>query len=99
VRSATTVVASAGRAIVQNRYAYFVAFFNDFYNVDVLGGSRISDRAWQASFNVAIGASPFATLPGLIDDVRLVRVVGGPRNVAWTHPDEVNAALLELLAD
>jgi non-heme chloroperoxidase len=127
-------------AIVQDRYAYFAAFFNDFYNVDVLGGSRISDRAWQASFNVAVGASPFATyacvdswltdfrddlakinvptlvvhgtedrilpfestaarLPGLIDDVRLVRVVGGPHNIAWTHPDEVNAALLEFLAD
>src|SRR3984885_5861460 len=31
------------------------------HNVDVLGGSRTSDRAWQASFNVAAGASPFAT--------------------------------------
>jgi pimeloyl-ACP methyl ester carboxylesterase len=31
------------------------------YDVDVLGGSRISDRAWQASFNVAVGAFPFAT--------------------------------------
>jgi len=27
----------------------------------VLGGTRISDRAWQASFNVAAGSSPFAT--------------------------------------
>ena len=32
-------------AIVKDRYAYFEDFLNDFYNVDVLGGSRISDRA------------------------------------------------------
>ena len=48
-------------AIVKDRYAYFEDFLNNFYNVDVLGGSRISDRAWQASFNVAAVASPFAT--------------------------------------
>jgi non-heme chloroperoxidase len=48
-------------AIVKDRYAYFEDFFNNFYNVDVLGGTRISDRAWQASFNVAAGSSPFAT--------------------------------------
>ena len=41
--------------------ARFENFLNNFYNVDVLGGSRISDRAWQASFNVAAGASPYAT--------------------------------------
>src|SRR6476661_3157286 len=39
----------------------FEDFLNNFYNVDVLGGSRISDRAWQASFNVAAGSSPFAS--------------------------------------
>jgi non-heme chloroperoxidase len=48
-------------AVVADRPAYFKAFLDNFYNVDVLGGSRISDRAWQASFNVAAGASPFAT--------------------------------------
>jgi non-heme chloroperoxidase len=48
-------------AIVNDRYRYFEDFLNNFYNVDVLGGTRISDRAWQASFNVAVGASPFAT--------------------------------------
>jgi pimeloyl-ACP methyl ester carboxylesterase len=41
--------------------AYFEDFLNNFSNVDVLGGSRISDRAWQASFQVAAGASPFAS--------------------------------------
>src|SRR5437764_13824190 len=48
-------------AIVADRYAYFKNFLDNFYNVDTLGGTRISDQAWQASFNLAAGASPFAT--------------------------------------
>jgi non-heme chloroperoxidase len=36
-------------------------------------------------------------LPDLIADVRLVRVEGGPHNIGWTHPEEVNPALLEFL--
>jgi non-heme chloroperoxidase len=36
-------------------------------------------------------------LPGLIADMRLVRVEGGPHNIGWTHPEEVNRALLEFL--
>ena len=55
------VFADIKAAVVNDRYAYFEEFFNNFYNVDVLGGTRISDRAWQASFNVAAGSSPFAT--------------------------------------
>jgi non-heme chloroperoxidase len=127
-------------AIVKDRYAYFKDFLDNFYNVDVLGPDRISEQAWQGSFNVAVGSSPYATyvcvdtwltdfradlpkidvpilvvhgtedrilpisataerLPGLIDDVQLVTVEGGPHNIAWTHPDEVNQALLEFLAD
>jgi non-heme chloroperoxidase len=127
-------------AIVKDRYAYFKDFLDNFYNVDVLGGSRISDQAWQASFNLAASASPHATyacvetwltdfrgdlpkidvptlvvhgnedrilpyqataarLPGLIADMKLVTVEGGPHNIAWTHPEEVNAALLEFLAE
>jgi non-heme chloroperoxidase len=125
-------------AIADDRYAYFQDFLNNFYNVDVLGGSRISDRAWQASFNVAAGSSPFATyacvdtwltdfredlakidvpvlvvhgaadrilpfeataarLPALIADCKLVAVDGGPHNIGWTHPEEVNRALLEFI--
>jgi non-heme chloroperoxidase len=37
-------------------------------------------------------------LPGLIKDLRLVTVAGGPHNIGWTHHDEVNNALLEFLA-
>src|SRR3981081_1594347 len=54
------VFAGIQTASVKDRYAYFKDFFDNFYNVDVLGGSRISDQALQASFNVACGASAFA---------------------------------------
>jgi non-heme chloroperoxidase len=125
-------------AIATDRYAWFKDFFDNFYNTDTLMPERISEQAWQASFNVAAGASPFASyacvdtwltdfrgdltkidvpvlivhgtddrilpfeataarLPDLIDDVRLVAVEGGPHNIAWTHPDEVNEALLEFI--
>ena len=127
-------------AIVADRYAYFKDFLDNFYNVDKLGGTRISEQAWQASFNVAAGASPYATYacvdtwltdfradlpkidvpvlvvhgtddrilpferppsgcPALINDFKVVTVEGGPHNIAWTHPDEVNPALLEFLGD
>jgi non-heme chloroperoxidase len=36
-------------------------------------------------------------LPGLIADVDLVVVEGGPHGIPWTHTDEVNAALLRFL--
>jgi non-heme chloroperoxidase len=126
-------------AIVSDRYAYFKDFLDNFYNVDKLGGTRISDQAWQASFNVAAGASPYATyacvdtwltdfradlpkidvptlvvhgtedrilpfeatakrLPALVDGLKLVAVEGGPHNIGWTHPDEVNQALLEFIS-
>ncbi|HEX9231874.1 MAG TPA: alpha/beta hydrolase [Jatrophihabitantaceae bacterium] len=49
-------------AIVADRFAYQKAFLDNFYNVDTYGGTRISDQAWQASFNVAVSASATATL-------------------------------------
>ena len=39
-----------------------------------------------------------ARLPGLIKDVRLVTIEGGPHAIAWTHTDDVNRALLDFLA-
>lgn len=48
-------------AIAKDRYAYFKDFFDNFYNVDKFRGTRISDQAWQASFNVACRASWCAT--------------------------------------
>ena len=125
-------------AIVKDRYAWFKDFFDNFYNVDKLMPERISEQAWQASFNVAAGASPYASyacvdtwltdfrddlpkidvpvlvvhgtedrilpfeataarLPALIDDLTLVEVEGGPHNIGWTHPEQVNIALLEFI--
>ena len=34
----------------------------------------------------------------LIADLTFVEVPEGPHNIGWTHPDEVNAALLDFLA-
>jgi non-heme chloroperoxidase len=125
-------------AILKDRYAYFDDFLNNFYNVDKLGGTRISEQARQASFNVAAGASPHATyacvdtwltdfredlpkidiptlvvhgtedrilpfeatakrLPGLIADLKLVPVEGGPHNIGWTFPEECNRAMMDFL--
>jgi pimeloyl-ACP methyl ester carboxylesterase len=38
-------------------------------------------------------------LPALIKDLTLVPVQGGPHNIGWTHPDEVNRALLTFLEE
>ena len=126
-------------AVLADRPAFFKGFLDNFNNVDVLGGTRISEQAWQNSFAVAIGASAYAAhacvdtwltdfrddlptidvptllihgdadrilpyaataarLPGLIKDLTVVTVEGGPHNIAWTHPHEVNAALLQFVA-
>jgi non-heme chloroperoxidase len=49
------------QAIVADRYAYLDAFFTDFYNTDVLAPQRIGEAAVRASFQVAVGASPYAS--------------------------------------
>jgi non-heme chloroperoxidase len=126
-------------AVLADRPAFFKGFLDNFYNVDVLGGTRVSEQAWQNSFIVGVGASPYAAhacidtwltdfrddlakidvptlvlhgdadrilpysvtaarLPGLIKDLTVVPVEGGPHNIPWTHPDEVNSALLSFLA-
>jgi non-heme chloroperoxidase len=61
------------KSIVEDRPAYLSAFFQDFYNVDVLGGKRISNDAIQSSWNVAAGASAKGTLdcvPSWLTDFR-----------------------------
>ncbi|MGA7293440.1 MAG: alpha/beta hydrolase [Terriglobales bacterium] len=50
------------KAIVADRYAFFTDFFKNFYNADLLLGKRVSEQAIQASWNVAAGASPTASL-------------------------------------
>jgi non-heme chloroperoxidase len=124
--------------ITKDRYAWFKFFFDNFYNVDKFHGTRISDEAWNASFQVAVGSSAYATLacvdtwltdfradlpridvpllvvqgtedrilpidatgrrlPELVNDIHFVEIEGGPHNVGWTHPDEVNDALVKFI--
>jgi non-heme chloroperoxidase len=115
--------------------AWMKGFLDNFYNMDALRGTLVSDQAWQASWNLAVTASATAAvacigtwttdfredlpkidvpvlvihgdadqvlpldktaerLPGLIKDVHLVVVEGGPHAIPWTHAGQVNAALL-----
>jgi non-heme chloroperoxidase len=119
--------------------AWMKGFLDNFYNYDTLGGTLVSEQAFQTSFNLAVSASAAATvaciptwltdfradlpnidvpilvidgnadqvlpydktgarLPGLIKDMRLVTIDGGPHAIAWTHADQVNRALLDFLA-
>ena len=126
-------------AIVNDRYAYFKDFLDNFYNVDVLGGTpdqrpglagelqrrrrRVAvrdlrlrrhladrlprrpaeDRRARCSSCTAPRTGscrsrrPPRGCPALIADCTLVPVEGGPHNIGWTHPDEVNTALLEFM--
>jgi non-heme chloroperoxidase len=40
-----------------------------------------------------------ARLPELVDDLKLIPVEGGPHTIGWTHPDEVNEALLDFVRE
>ncbi len=48
--------------IAADRPAAMKDFMDASYNVDLLGGDRVSDQAWQNSFYVAISASAQAAL-------------------------------------
>ena len=48
--------------IAADRPAAMKDFIDRSYNIDLLGGSRVSDQAWQNSFYTAISASPHAAL-------------------------------------
>ncbi|GAA4956851.1 alpha/beta fold hydrolase [Nonomuraea thailandensis] len=49
-------------AATADRYAYFDAFYADFYNTDENLGTRISEAALRSSWNVAAGASAYASV-------------------------------------
>ena len=50
------------KAILADRPEFLAQFLANFYNVDVLRGSRISDQAVQVSWNIGVGASPSGML-------------------------------------
>jgi pimeloyl-ACP methyl ester carboxylesterase len=61
------------KAVAADRYAFFTEFFKNFYNTDVHLGTRISEQAMQASWNVAASASAtasFACVPTWYEDFR-----------------------------
>jgi non-heme chloroperoxidase len=125
-------------AIVADRPAYLKDFLDNFFNVDVFSGTRISESAWQAAFASALQAGPHAVhacvdtwgtdfrddlstidvpvlvvhgtadrvlpyhataarMPDLLPDLTFITVQDGPHNIAWTHPEVVNPALLDFL--
>jgi non-heme chloroperoxidase len=60
-------------AVKNDRYAYFTDFYKNFYNTDDTLGTRLSDEALRNSWNVAAGASWFASsaaVPTWITDFR-----------------------------
>ena len=75
-------IEAAARA---DRFAWFGDFFSDFYNLDENLGSRISQQAVDASWNVAAASAPmasYAVVPSWIEDftadVAAVRASGVP---------------------
>lgn len=72
-------------AAKKDRYAWYTDFFADFYNLEENLGSRISQQAVDASWNVAISSAPVAAhavVPTWIEDFRgdveAVRASGKP---------------------
>ena len=39
-----------------------------------------------------------ARMPDLVKDLEFITIEGGPHNIAWTHADEVNRALLDFIS-
>jgi non-heme chloroperoxidase len=60
-------------AVTSDRYAYFTDFYRSFYNTDENLGTRLSEEALRNSWNVAAGASWFASsaaVPTWVTDFR-----------------------------
>ena len=61
------------KAIAADRYAFFTEFFKNLYNTDLLLGTRISEEAVQARWNIAASSSAIATVacaPAILEDFR-----------------------------
>jgi non-heme chloroperoxidase len=126
------------QAALADTPAWMKGFLDNFYNIDALRGTLVSDQAYQASWNLAVAASATAAvacipswttdfredlpkidvpvlvvqgdadqvlpldktgqrLPGLIKDMDLVVIEGGPHAIPWTHAGQVNTSLLDFL--
>lgn len=61
------------KAVAADRYAFFTAFYKDFYNTDQLLGKRVSEEVVRANWNVSATASATASLacvPAWLEDFR-----------------------------
>ncbi|MFF4943017.1 alpha/beta fold hydrolase [Streptomyces rubiginosohelvolus] len=79
-----------------DRYAWYTQFFADFYNLDDTLGSRISQEAVTASWNVATSSAPvaaYAVVPSWIEDfradVQAVRDSGKPALILHGTADRI----------
>jgi pimeloyl-ACP methyl ester carboxylesterase len=79
-----------------DRYAWYQQFFSDFYNLDENLGSRISQEAVTASWNVAVSSAPvaaYAVVPSWLEDFRTdveaVRASGRPALVLHGTADRI----------
>jgi pimeloyl-ACP methyl ester carboxylesterase len=79
-----------------DRYAWYTQFFADFYNLDENLGSRISQEAVTASWNVAVSSAPvaaYAVVSSWIEDFRAdveaVRASGKPALILHGTADNI----------
>lgn len=79
-----------------DRYAWFTQFFSDFYDLDENLGSRISQAAVAASWNVAVSSAPVAAhavVPSWLEDFRpdveAVRASGKPVMILHGTADKI----------
>jgi len=79
-----------------DRFAWYTGFFNDFYNLDENLGSRISQEAVTASWNVAVDSAPnaaYAVVSSWIedfrDDVKAVAASGVPSLILHGTADRI----------
>ncbi|MFG1928639.1 alpha/beta fold hydrolase [Cryptosporangium sp. NPDC048952] len=79
-----------------DRYAWFSAFYANFYNLDETLGKRISEEALRASWNTAIRSAPvaaYAVVPSWLEDFRgdvdAVKAAGLPTLILHGSGDRI----------
>lgn len=83
-------------AVTTDRYAFFTAFFDDFFNTGENLGSKVSEEALAANKNLAYAASPYASvwaqptwLTDFRDDVAQVATLGLPSLIVHGTADNI----------
>jgi non-heme chloroperoxidase len=79
--------------IAADRPAAMKDFLDRSYNVDLLGGDRVSDDQDRVLPYQATGSR----LPALLKNASSTVITGGPHAIIWTHTGEVNQALLDFI--